>query len=124
MIGEGRFQRAVPSTRSKRLLQTPMQPSVPSTDEIRARLAALLPDLRERYSVRTLSIFGSYARGEQTAESDLDLLVEFEKVPGLLTFVNMQHRLEDLLSARVDLATRPMIGLRLESGVRADLVAV
>ena len=101
-----------------------MQPSVPSTDEIRARLASLLPGLRERYSVCTLSIFGSYARGEQTAESDLDLLVEFEKTPGLLAFVNMQHRLEDRLGVSVDLATRPMIGPRLQSRVQADLVAV
>ena len=101
-----------------------MQYAILSTDQIRARLASLLPELREQYSVRTLSIFGSYARGEQTAESDLDLLVEFEKTPGLLAFVNMQHRLEDHLGVRVDLATRPMIGPRLQSRVQADLVAV
>ena len=101
-----------------------MQQAILSTDQIRARLATLLPDLRERYSVRTLSIFGSYARGEQTAESDLDLLVEFDKVPGLLSFVNLQHRLEDRLGVRVDLATQPMVGPRLEPGVQADLVTI
>ena len=101
-----------------------MQSVPPSTDEIRARLASLLPELREQYSVRTLSIFGSYARGEQTVESDLDLLVEFEKVPGLLAFVNLQYRLEDRLGVSVDLATRPMIGPRLEPGVQADLVTI
>jgi len=101
-----------------------MQYAILSTDQIRARLASLLPGLRERYSVRTLSIFGSYACGEQTAESDLDLLVEFEKTPGLLAFVNMQHRLEDRLGVSVDLAPRPLIGPRLQSRVQADLVAV
>ena len=101
-----------------------MPTPVPTTDEIRARLAALLPELRERYAVRSLSLFGSYARGEQTAESDLDLLVEFDAVPGLLRFVNLQHLLEDRLGVPVDLATRPMIGPRLAPRVQADLVAV
>jgi predicted nucleotidyltransferase len=95
----------------------------PDTDTVRARLAALLPELREHYGVRSLALFGSYARGEQTAESDLDLLVTFDRTPGLLAFVNLQHRLEDRLGLRVDLATRPMIGPRLQPQVQADLDA-
>ena len=96
----------------------------PSTDAVRARLAALLPELRERYAVRSLSVFGSYARGEQTAESDLDLLVEFDEAPGLITFVGLAHLIEDRTGLPVDLATRPMLGPRIAPGVEADLTAV
>ncbi len=99
-------------------------PAPPSTDSVRARLGELLPELRAEYGVRSLSIFGSYARGEQTAESDLDLLVEFDRVPGMLGFVGLAHTLEDRLGLPVDLATRPMIGPRIVSGVEADLVGV
>lgn len=99
-------------------------PAPLTTESVRARLAALLPELRGEYGVRSLSIFGSYARGEQTAESDLDLLVEFDRVPGMLGFVGLAHALEDRLGVSVDLATRPMIGPRISPGVEADLVGV
>ena len=99
-------------------------PAPPSTPAVRARLAALLPELRERYAVRALSVFGSYARGEQTAESDLDLLVEFDEVPGMFGFVGLAHELEDRLCLRVDLATRPMLKPRTVPHVERDLVPV
>ena len=49
-----------------------------SLDELLARLRAELPDLRERWGVRSLGVFGSYVRGRQRPRSDLDLLVEFD----------------------------------------------
>lgn len=42
-----------------------------------------LPELREQYHVKSLGIFGSYARGEQRRRSDLDVLVEFDRPPSL-----------------------------------------
>ena len=96
----------------------------PNTDAVRARLVALLPELRDRYRVRSLALFGSYARGEQTPESDLDLLVEFDEVPGFFAFSEMQYSLEDALGLRVDLFTRPMLKPRLAPRIDRDLVAV
>lgn len=96
------------------------QTHIPDTDTVRARLAEMLPELKKRYAVRSLAIFGSYARGEQTADSDLDVLVEFEKTPGLITFVNLQNLLSDTLGIIVDLATRPMIGPQISPEVERD----
>jgi predicted nucleotidyltransferase len=45
-----------------------------------------LPEIREKYSVSYLGVFGSYVRGEQTRDSDLDVLVEFNEKPGLFEF--------------------------------------
>ena len=101
-----------------------MSSVVPSTAEVRARLASLFPEMRAGYGVRALFLFGSYAREEQTPESDLDLLVEFDRPPGMLAFVRLAQELEDRLGLPVDLATRPMIGPRLAPGVAADLVSV
>jgi predicted nucleotidyltransferase len=50
-------------------------------------LRAHLPGLRERYSITSLGIFGSYVRGDQKKKSDLDLLVEFERAPSLFKYV-------------------------------------
>jgi len=73
-----------------------------------------LPELRRRYGVWRLGVFGSYVRGEQKPGSDLDLLVEFDRVPTLLEFVRLQRHLSDVLGVKVDLvmktALKPEIG--------------
>jgi predicted nucleotidyltransferase len=77
-----------------------------------------LPELRERYGVRALWLFGSYVRGEQRRRSDLDVLVEFDDRPlSLLKFIELEHNLSDLVGIKVDLvekgALKPTIGRRI-----------
>lgn len=73
-----------------------------------------LPELRERYGVRELRLFGSCLRGEQRKRSDLDVLVEFDRVPSLFEFVRLERYLSELLEIKVDLvmksALKPAIG--------------
>lgn len=71
--------------------------------DIREQLRAELPYLREHYNVDRLGICGSYVRGEQTEDSDLDLLVTFTNTPGLFTIVGLKHYLEERLGLSVDL---------------------
>ena len=82
-----------------------------------------LPELREKYSVNYLGVFGSYIRGEQTKDSDLDILVQFEKKPGLLKYIELENYLSDLLGVKVDLvmksALKPNIGKRILNEVVA-----
>ena len=78
-----------------------------------------LPDLRERYGVRSLGVFGSYVRGEQRRDSDVDVLIEFDDdaKPGLFWFIDLQHELSDALGVKVDLVEKkglkPYIGKRI-----------
>ena len=73
-----------------------------------------LPLLRGKYKVKTLALFGSYARGEQRKRSDVDILVEFEEPIGLLEFVALERELSQLIGKKVDLvmktALKPGIG--------------
>lgn len=93
-----------------------------------ARLTAILrdhlPALAERYRVRSLGVFGSYARGTQRGDSDLDLLVTFDEPPGLLRYIELENDLADLVGVRVDLvmqdALKPAIGKR----VKREIVPV
>jgi predicted nucleotidyltransferase len=82
-----------------------------------------LPELREKYSVNYLGIFGSYIRGEQSKDSDLDILVQFDKKPGLLKYIELENYLSDLLGVKVDLvmksALKPNIGKRILNEVVA-----
>ena len=82
-----------------------------------------LPDLRQRYGIKSLGIFGSYLHGTQNKRSDLDLLVEFyEDAPvTLIGFVTLEREIATYLGLRVDLVERgtlkPMIGKRILSEV-------
>ena len=81
------------------------------------RLRLELPRLRREYAVVSLGLFGSYVRGEQRKGSDLDVLVEFSKVPGMLRFLDLERDLSHLLGISVDLvqkeALKPSIGKRI-----------
>lgn len=81
---------------------------------IRLRLRQRLPTYTSRYQVKSLGVFGSYVRGEQGPQSDVDVLVEFHQAPSLLEFLAFEHELEDLLGIKVDLvmreALKPAIG--------------
>ena len=74
----------------------------------------MLPTLRAQYRVHTLEVFGSFVRGEERADSYLDLLVTFEEVPTLFRFVALENDLTDTLGIKVDLvmkdSLRPNIG--------------
>ena len=92
-------------------------------DAIQNKLHEKLPDLRQRYGVKSLGIFGSYIHGTQTKRSDLDLLVEFyEDAPvTLIGFVTLEREIATHLGLRVDLVERgtlkPIIGKRILSEV-------
>ncbi len=102
---------------------SPTEPGKP-LDRIIQTLKAMLPELRDRYGVITLGVFGSYGRGEQTPDSDLDLLVEFDPAArfGLLTYCELENLLSDRLAIKVDLvmktALKPRIGERILQEVR------
>ncbi len=79
-------------------------------------------DLREKYGVRRIGIFGSYAKDKQHRKSDIDILVEFEKDIDLFDFLDVKGFLENILKKRVDLvmktALKPNIGKRILKEVR------
>ena len=62
-------------------------------------------ELRDRYQVANLGIFGSFARGEATELSDVDILVEFSETVDLFHFIRLQYYLAEILGRKVDLVT-------------------
>lgn len=90
-------------------------------EQIIAILAEHRDDLASRYHLRSLGVFGSYVRGEQCPESDIDVLADFVVTPSLFTLTALEDELTALLGATVDLAVksalRPHIGARILSEV-------
>lgn len=85
-------------------------------ESLKSQLIALKPDLQRDYHITELGIFGSYVRGEQTPESDVDILVEFDPSFkfGLFTYCHIENYISDTLGKKVDLvmkrALKPYIG--------------
>jgi len=79
-------------------------------------------ELREEFGVVSLSVFGSVARGDHSAHSDIDLLVEFERPIGLLRFVGLKLRLEEILERPVDLVEPDALHPRLRDRILAEAV--
>ena len=94
-----------------------MKRDTPTLEEITEKLRALKPLLQKEYGVRAIGVFGSFVRGEETPESDLDILVEFERPIGLIKSVDLKLRLSEALGVEVDLvmksALKPRIGERI-----------
>lgn len=62
-----------------------------------------VPQVKQKYGVTKLGIFGSYVRNEQREGSDLDILVAFKEVPGLFQYIELENVISDLLGIKVDL---------------------
>lgn len=92
---------------------------------IRPVLRDAMPELAGAYGVESLAVFGSVARGEATAGSDVDLLVRFHgHPPGLFGFVRLERQLSELLGRPVDLVTESALKPRLRDQILAESVAV
>ncbi|MCU0510060.1 MAG: nucleotidyltransferase family protein [Anaerolineae bacterium] len=83
-----------------------------------------LPELRQRFGVRALALFGSVVRGEATAESDVDVLVEYDDAPTLFEFVRLKAHLSELLGAPVDLVMRSALKPVIGAAILAEAVDV
>jgi predicted nucleotidyltransferase len=78
-------------------------------------------EMATRFSVRKIGVFGSHARGEQGPDSDVDILVEFERV-SFDNYMDLLYYLEDLLSTKVDLVTVGGISPYLKEQVEKEVV--
>ena len=87
-------------------------------------LEANRQELRERFGVKSLRLFGSVARDEASEQSDVDVLVEFDETPSLFGFLRLQGYLRDLLGTKVDLVTESGLKERARQYVEKDAVNV
>jgi predicted nucleotidyltransferase len=96
----------------------------PTAELLHDRLQATMPVLRGRYGVVSLGMFGSYLRGTQRPDSDLDLLVSFREIPSLFRIVEVENFLSDLLGVQVDLVVREALKANIGKRILAEVEPV
>jgi len=77
-----------------------------------------------RYKPKRLGIFGSYARGENKANSDLDILVEFGERISLLDLIGLEQDLSEILGVKVDLVTERALSKHVRPYVEKDYQSI
>jgi len=84
--------------------------------EILSKLAELKPALQKDYAVKEIGLFGSYSDGLYTDESDIDILVEFEKPIGW-KFFTLEMYLEKIFNKKIDLVTKNALKSQIKEGI-------
>ena len=92
-------------------------------EEIINLLRQAKPELVREYGVKRLGLFGSYARGEQNEESDVDIVVEVDSSIGL-RFVDLAETLESLLGIRTEVVSKRAIRSRNWEVIKKELINV
>ena len=89
-------------------------------DEIQRKLSRHKAEFADRFKVKALALFGSYARNEHVPDSDVDILVEFDSPVGV-EFIDLGNYLESILGRRVDLVSRNGIKPKYFERIKRDL---
>lgn len=92
-------------------------------EDILGTLSKAKSELQEQFKVRKLALFGSYARGEQRADSDVDILVEVDPSIGL-EFVTLAQKIETLLGVNVDLVSSRAVTSQAMEFIEPELIYV
>lgn len=83
---------------------------------IAAKLQEIKPYLTDRFKVKRIGYFGSFANGNYREDSDIDLLVEFDAVPGW-DFFALEEYLENVFDRKVDLVTKSALREQLKEQI-------
>lgn len=81
-------------------------------------------EIKKKFSVESLAIFGSVLKGTQNPGSDIDILVKYKKTPGLFGFIDLKRYLEAIVGRPVDLVTENALKKQLRSEIVKGAVRV
>lgn len=95
-------------------------------EDIKKKIKDITPLLENKYGVSSIGVFGSYVKGEENKESDLDILVDFKESNNLslLDFINMENYLSNLLKIKVDLVEKSSLKPRIGKYILKEVVNI
>lgn len=85
---------------------------------------SIIKKVTQKVQPTLLGIFGSYARGEENENSDLDILIDFDLKVDLLELIGIEQELSELLGIKVDLITLRSVNQSLKSYIETDLIRI
>ena len=92
-----------------------------TSDSVIRKIAGIRSELRERFTVKRIGVFGSFARGEVDSESDVDIVVELTE-PTFDHYMDLKFRLEEVLKRSVDLVLADAVKPRLKPIIEQEVI--
>jgi predicted nucleotidyltransferase len=92
--------------------------------KIKEKLKNLQPELHEKYGVSKIGVFGSFSRGEEERDSDIDILVEFDKDIDIFEYIDLRDFLSKSLSRKVDLVTKDAIKPLIKDDIMKEVIYI
>lgn len=89
---------------------------------INSKQEQIIRQVTNKYRPKFLGVFGSFARGEENENSDLDLLIDFDYTLDLLELISLEQELSELLGVKVDLVTVRSLSEQLKPHIEKHLV--
>lgn len=93
-----------------------------NTQDLLTKLRKLKPRMRAQYKAKEIGLFGSFIRGEHSASSDIDVLVEFEEGADLFDLMGLALLLEEKLQRKVDVVPKSALRAELRESVLQEVV--
>jgi predicted nucleotidyltransferase len=93
-------------------------------NDIRAIIQANKHVIYSRFHVESLSLFGSFSKGEAKVDSDVDILVRYKKTPGIFSFLDLKNYLESILNKPVDLVTEGALKKEMRREILQEAIRV
>ena len=94
------------------------------TQDLFSKMRNLKPDLKKRFRLKEILLFGSIVRGEQREDSDIDVLVEFEEGADLFDLVGLANFLEEQLQRKVDVAPKRALREEFRDSILSEAVPI
>jgi len=95
---------------------------VKSKEEILDKLKNVKKNLKIKYKVKSIGLFGSYVSNKQIATSDIDFLVEFDNDADLFHFVGLSRYLEEIFNTKVDVISKPTLKEELKQQILKEVI--
>ncbi|MCL0107918.1 nucleotidyltransferase family protein [Peptococcaceae bacterium] len=95
-----------------------------NVEKVKEEIKNLQEEIKKEYKAEVIGIFGSYARGEQTQKSDIDILVRFYKGATLFDFVGLSYFLEEKLGIKVDVVSEKAIRPELKDRILSEVINI
>lgn len=80
--------------------------------------------LKEKYQITNIGIFGSYARGEEVPDSDIDILIEFKEAPDFFKFLTVEEYLENLLQKKIDMVRPQGLKKQIKDKILSEVIYI
>jgi hypothetical protein len=90
--------------------------------DVEKKLSAIRPELKKKFKVNIIGVFGSVARGEESAVSDIDLLVDLDDDADLIDMVGLSQHLEEQLHRKIDIVPRRAIRPELSDRILRETI--